>query len=331
MSAPIIAFFNPAGGVGKTTHVYHLAWMFSDLGLKVLAADLDPQANLTAAFFGEEALGDDAPSIYACVKRLVLPDGDARVAETRDANGISLLPGDLRLSMFEDSFAIGWSECLGGKPSGFVATSSFWRILTQAAVKSSADVVLADLGSNLGAINRAALLAADYLVVPLKGGLFSSHQGMLALGQKIREWKTQWPQKREHEPASATCPTWNIQPIGYVIQERALRLNQKWWPYQVWGDQIPSEFRREVLGIALKKDEPFDPHLASLKHYHNLMYMAQDAHKPMFHLTVADGAIGSHLQAAQSVGQEYKGLAERIANEVGLKLPYSSDSQVVSR
>jgi chromosome partitioning protein len=54
VSAPIIAFLNNKGGVGKTTLVYHLAWMFADLGVRVLAADLDPQANLTAAFFGDE-------------------------------------------------------------------------------------------------------------------------------------------------------------------------------------------------------------------------------------------------------------------------------------
>lgn len=51
-------------------------------------------------------------------------------------------------------------------------------------------------------------------MVPLKGGLFSSHQGMLALGQKIREWEKQWVEKREHEPVSVACPTWNIQRIG---------------------------------------------------------------------------------------------------------------------
>jgi len=42
--------------VGKTSLVYHLAWMFSDLRVKVLAVDLDPQANLTAAFFDEDTL-----------------------------------------------------------------------------------------------------------------------------------------------------------------------------------------------------------------------------------------------------------------------------------
>jgi chromosome partitioning protein len=49
MTIPIIAFFNNKGGVGKTSLVYHLAWMYRDLGLRVLAADFDPQANLTTS------------------------------------------------------------------------------------------------------------------------------------------------------------------------------------------------------------------------------------------------------------------------------------------
>ena len=51
-----IAFFNNNGGVGKTSLVYHLAWMYADLGVPVVAADLDPQANLTRMFLDEERL-----------------------------------------------------------------------------------------------------------------------------------------------------------------------------------------------------------------------------------------------------------------------------------
>ena len=32
MSIPVITFFNNKGGVGKTSMVYHLAWMFADRG-----------------------------------------------------------------------------------------------------------------------------------------------------------------------------------------------------------------------------------------------------------------------------------------------------------
>ena len=56
MSTTIVAFFNNKGGVGKTSLVYHLAWMYNDLGFRVVVADLDPQSNLTAAFLDEDRL-----------------------------------------------------------------------------------------------------------------------------------------------------------------------------------------------------------------------------------------------------------------------------------
>jgi hypothetical protein len=74
-------------------------------------------------------------------------------------------------------------------------------------------------------------------------------------------------------------------------------------------------------GISVR-DDPWC--LALLKHYHSLMPMAQEAHKPMFHLTVADGATGWHFQAAQSAGKEFEKLAKRIAEGAGLKLPQLS-------
>ncbi|MCB2055732.1 MAG: ParA family protein, partial [Geminicoccaceae bacterium] len=56
MPVPVITFFNNKGGVGKTSLVYHLAWMLSETGHRVLACDLDPQANLTSAFLDETAI-----------------------------------------------------------------------------------------------------------------------------------------------------------------------------------------------------------------------------------------------------------------------------------
>lgn len=60
MSTPVVTFFNNKGGVGKTSLVYHLSWMFSDLAMRVLAVDLDPQANLSSAFLTE----DDFESVF---------------------------------------------------------------------------------------------------------------------------------------------------------------------------------------------------------------------------------------------------------------------------
>ena len=56
MSIPVLTFFNNKGGVGKTSLVYHMAWMFSEMGKRIVAIDLDPQANLTSAFLPEDQL-----------------------------------------------------------------------------------------------------------------------------------------------------------------------------------------------------------------------------------------------------------------------------------
>ena len=56
MSIPVLTFFNNKGGVGKTSLVYHLAWMYASLRKRVIVADLDPQANLTAAFLTEDQI-----------------------------------------------------------------------------------------------------------------------------------------------------------------------------------------------------------------------------------------------------------------------------------
>ena len=52
-----ITVFNNKGGVGKTSLVYHLAWMYDELDYNVLVADLDPQANLTSMFLDDDELG----------------------------------------------------------------------------------------------------------------------------------------------------------------------------------------------------------------------------------------------------------------------------------
>lgn len=102
MNPPVIAFFNNKGGVGKTSLVYHLAWMYRDLGLNVLAADFDPQANLTSAFLDEERLEEiwlafDQPNtVFRCFQPLIRGIGDIAepIAQVID-EGLWLLNGDL--------------------------------------------------------------------------------------------------------------------------------------------------------------------------------------------------------------------------------------------
>ena len=51
------------------------------------------------------------------------------------------------------------------------------------------------------------------------------------------------------------------------------------------------------------------------------MPMAMEARKPIFHLKPADGAIGSHMLAAQEVRKDFHSLAKRLASEAVIELP----------
>lgn len=56
--------------------------------------------------------------------------------------------------------------------------------------------------------------------------------------------------------------------------------------------------------------------LAHLKHYRSLMPMAQEVRKPIFHLSSADGAIGSHAQAVRDAWSDFKALAVQIEQRI---------------
>src|SRR5712691_3434548 len=232
MAAPIVAFFNNKGGVGKTSLVYHLAWMYGLLDYRVVAADLDPQANLTAAFLDEEELErlraerEPAPTVFGSLSPLVRGVGDITAAELYDIDDrIALLPGDLSLSGFEDDLSAQWFECLDGKERAFRVISAFWRLLDGAAEARHADLVLVDVGPNLGASNRAALIAADHVVIPLAPDLFSV-QGLHDLGLRLRRWRREWADRLDRKPdqMDLRLPLGHMRPAGYVLLQHGIRL-----------------------------------------------------------------------------------------------------------
>ncbi len=325
-----IAFFNNKGGVGKTSLVYHLAWMFADLGQRVVAVDLDPQANLTAAFVDEdrlEALWEESEgsTIYRTLSPLIRGIGDIGDPKLEKiADGLFLLPGDLQLSSFEDDLSNQWPEASDGKERAFRVLSAFWRIQQQAAADQQANLILMDLGPNLGAINRAALIGADYIVTPVSPDLFSL-QGLKNLGPTVKRWREQWKQRLSKRPAGdLELPEGRMEPAGYVVLQHAVRLDRPVKAYAKWVQRIPAVYRESVLGENgdMAPDFQADPHcLALTKHYRSLMPLAQEARKPIFHLKPADGALGAHLTAAQHAGRDFAALARAIAQRVGLILP----------
>jgi len=324
-----LAFFNNKGGVGKTSLVYHLAWMYAELGLPVLAADLDPQANLTSMCLDDDRLealwGDDGrETIHGALRPLLEGTGDIASAHVEDiAPGLGLVPGDLRLSLAEDELSSQWPDCLDRKPRAFRVISALWRILRAAADVRGARLVLIDVGPNLGALNRTALVASSHIAVPLAPDLYSL-QGLRNLGPTLRRWRGEWDERRSRNPTpDLALPAGEMRAVGYVLMQHAMRLDRPVKAYERWMTRIPDAFRQDVMAEAPQAATiATDPYcLAALKHYRSLMPLAQDARKPMFLLKPADGAIGGHGQAVRDCYDDFERLARTLAQRVGVPLP----------
>jgi chromosome partitioning protein len=249
-------------------------------------------------------------------------------APVRVAEQLHIIPGDLELSLFEDHLSETWPKCLGGDERAFRVTTAFYRILSASAAKSAKSdtaICLIDVGPNLGAINRASLVAADFVIVPIAPDLFSI-RGLANVGPTMKRWRLDWRKRLDEWPSSLEFqePPGTMHPLGYVVSRYTVFASGPVRAYQRWLDRAPGVYRSEVEGETPPSDLDYDTddrRIAQLKDYRSLMAMAQEARKPMFLLRSADGAIGGHQSAVRECGQDFEKLAREVLRRANLGVP----------
>jgi hypothetical protein len=165
------------------------------------------------------------------------------------------------------------------------------------------------------------LIAAEQVVLPLAPDLFSL-QGLRNLGPTLREWRTGWTKRLGELPADSAIdtPFGDMRPLGYVVMQHGVRDSRPVKAYQRWMDRIPRVYRDAVLDKPMIKPptvekDPFC--LSLLKQYRSIMPLAMDAHKPMFFLKPADGAIGAHVEAVKACYEDFLTLGKSIGDKSG--------------
>jgi chromosome partitioning protein len=147
--ATTIAVLSQKGGTGKTTTVRTLADVFSRVGLRVLAVDVDPQGNLSDYF--------DVPPDWSPTLADVLAS-QAKAAEA--VYNEQILPANLGLAESE--------LVLAGKMG---REMTLRRALKD--VKRSYDIVLIDCPPSLGLLTVNAVVAADQALISTEAQYFS--------------------------------------------------------------------------------------------------------------------------------------------------------------
>lgn len=163
----IIALFNQAGGVGKTTITYNLGYHLSLLKYRVLLIDLDPQCSLTT-FMGVEPETLDKTPFDALIN-------EEPLFILKDIHGVDLAPTNINLSVAEIQ----------------LVNLDFREVRLQEAITpilSYYDFILIDCPPSLGLLSYSALIASTHVLIPIETH-FKAFQGTNLLLETIAKVK----------------------------------------------------------------------------------------------------------------------------------------------
>ena len=220
-----ITIYNHKGGVGKTTLAVNIAFALSSLEKTVLLIDSDPQCNLTSYLLDDDVVdellndsgSEDGQTIWSAVKPVIDNTGSVRLVNLMNIGDISLLPGDIRLSEFEEFLGDAWADGFKRRLGALRATSSISYLISSLDKLHGFDFVFYDTGPNIGPLNRVLLLDSDFFIVPVACDLFSV-RSLATLGQTVKKWIIDAETIDAIAPDDATLLKGRPEFLGYIPQ-----------------------------------------------------------------------------------------------------------------
>jgi chromosome partitioning protein len=189
----VVSLVNMKGGVGKTTLCFNLAWFAAWIkNHRVLAVDLDPQANLSQYFMGAQGYLSyisrpgatvvevfeqfSAPTVQQpAPTRLNADDVIHRLHDWRDGSLLHLVPSRLELC---------WTLKNPTNKAHLLR-----RFLSQ--IGDVYDLILVDCPPTESILTTAAYLSSRYVVVPVKPE-FLATIGLPLLARSLNEHRLSW-------------------------------------------------------------------------------------------------------------------------------------------
>jgi cellulose biosynthesis protein BcsQ len=223
----IISFFNHKGGVSKTTSVYHLGWMLTKKGKKVLLVDTDSQCNLTLTVIGQDNyeefftnhpqnnIKSGLAAAFESKPELIKP---VECVQVKNNNNLFLLPGNFEITEYEVQLGVSF-QLTHSFTTMKNLPGAFYYLIRKTAEKMGVDIVLIDLNPSLSAINQDLIISSDYFIVPTSPDYFSE-MAIKSIARILPNWE-KWAKNARDLFQDATYPLPMHTPkfLGYTVND----------------------------------------------------------------------------------------------------------------
>lgn len=316
-----IVIFNHKGGVGKTTLTVNIAAAMARLGKKILLVDADPQCNLSSYLLEENVLDDllehsddeSGRTLWSALSPLHEAMGDVQFIEPVEL-GIKnayLIPGDIRLSEFEQDLSGMWNECFQRRVRGFRGTAAISTLVNEVSTSHDIDYVFFDCGPNIGPLNKVIVLDCDWLIVPAACDLFSL-RALTTLGRALTSWISDWTRIAQLAPDDIPILPGRPRFMGHIPQRFKVYRGVIAGGYAQYLHRIERRIQSEIvtplrkLGLEHKSKDVVASRLGQIKEFNTIANESQVQGVPM-----RDVNAGTQEQR-QEAAAAFKDIAQKI-------------------
>lgn len=234
MPPTTISFINQKGGCGKSSTCFHLAGAFARQGHRVLLIDADPQGSLSQGFLGSALVEG-------------LPREATLAALFDDECGFVDYFGLLRPTEFDGIAIVAANQHLArhNAPSPENQGMRQYVLREFLDAMSGFQVVLIDCPPNLYLCSWAAMVATDYVVVPVPPEDFGT-QGLRTVHQAVENVRKLNP---------------HIRRLGHLVTRYDARL----LVHRSYHEKLRTLYRDQVLATVIPEASAFKVALACRK------------------------------------------------------------------